>query len=457
MTIKTRRLIYITFFIIFFVVVPILTLYATGYRYNFKKNRIEKTGVLIVESIPKKSDIYLNDKFAKKTPTRLNHLLPDEYKLTVSKDGYYDWTKKVTVRSGMSTFATDIVLFKKLAPILIEPGEINILAGSPDQQKIIYSKILDNSQEEMRLFNINGGTNLLVKTLNSKSYDRLDFVSWSPDSKKILIKKPADDFNNYLIIDVTNLEVKELFDITRLNFSKLKFDQNNSTILYGLTGSTIYKIDLINNTVTDIIASHITDFLADKNDLFYISQVAEETFLNHSQINQNQNPVEKIKLSPLSQYNLEVGPNDYLYLLDQKNNDLFVIEKRAFTSQDIANNIILQNQAKQLFWQPGNQKIIFSNGFDVWDYDFSTNQINFINRYGQPIENAIWLLNKPYLVYQINDEIHITETAPGNTKNDYLINKCDGLDGLFVDYQAQNLYFKCLINNQPGIYKLNIQ
>src|SRR3989339_2090055 len=208
MKIQTRRTIYITFFAIFFIIVPILILYAAGYSYNFKKNRIEKTGVLIVETFPKKSNVYLNDKILKKTPARFSHLLPDIYKVTINKTGYYSWENEISIRSGQSSFATNIILFKKSEPILIKSGKISILAGSPDQQKIIYSQIINESQEEVRLINNNGATDLLISKFNPKTFDSLEFVGWSPDGKKALIKQIIDNFNSYFIIDTSTLEIQ---------------------------------------------------------------------------------------------------------------------------------------------------------------------------------------------------------------------------------------------------------
>ena len=93
----------------------------------------------------------------------------------------------------------------------------------------------------------------------------------------------------------------------------------------------------------------------------------------------------------------------------------------------------------------------------MWIYDFTKNQTNLVNRYGQPIKKSLWLPNQQYIVYQIDNEIHITETVETSYKNDYTLVSCQNLDNLIIDYQGQNIYFKCLIDDQFGIYKLNIQ
>ena len=126
MTLRYRRIIYLVFIAVFLIIAPIITLYSTGYRYNFKKNKIEKTGILNIDSQPRGALIYLNGQYQNKTPARFTNLLPDRYQVKVEKDGYYPWQKDLEVKSNLTTFAKDIVLFKQNLPVNIVAGEINI-------------------------------------------------------------------------------------------------------------------------------------------------------------------------------------------------------------------------------------------------------------------------------------------------------------------------------------------
>ena len=82
MTLPFRRIVYIAFIIIFLIITPIIILYTAGYRYNFQKHRIQKTGILILKSNPAGASIYLNGELKKeKTQARIANLLPDDYNL----------------------------------------------------------------------------------------------------------------------------------------------------------------------------------------------------------------------------------------------------------------------------------------------------------------------------------------------------------------------------------------
>jgi len=90
MNITIRRLIAAVFIISFAISAPLLLLYASGYRYSLKKTKLEKTGALIIKSEPTGAKIFLNEEeMPDKTPARISNILPDDYLITVSKQGYY--------------------------------------------------------------------------------------------------------------------------------------------------------------------------------------------------------------------------------------------------------------------------------------------------------------------------------------------------------------------------------
>ena len=55
-----RRILPWIFTIIFFVAAPALVFYTAGYRWNPKKEKIERNGTLIIDSTPADARVYLN-------------------------------------------------------------------------------------------------------------------------------------------------------------------------------------------------------------------------------------------------------------------------------------------------------------------------------------------------------------------------------------------------------------
>lgn len=116
MTYRTRIGILIVFVALFLLTAPVVVLYTAGYRWNEKKFRLEKVGIIFLRSRPSYAEIYLDGKLrSERTTARLRNLLPSDYLVKVTKKGYTSWSKTLPVESGLTTFAEGIVLWK-IAP-----------------------------------------------------------------------------------------------------------------------------------------------------------------------------------------------------------------------------------------------------------------------------------------------------------------------------------------------------
>jgi len=68
MTYRTRIGILIGFIVIFLITAPIVVLYTAGYRWNEKKVRLEKVGLIFLRSRPSGAQIFLDDKLHPNAP-----------------------------------------------------------------------------------------------------------------------------------------------------------------------------------------------------------------------------------------------------------------------------------------------------------------------------------------------------------------------------------------------------
>ncbi|MFA6215174.1 MAG: PEGA domain-containing protein [Patescibacteria group bacterium] len=457
MNLRYRRLIYLSFFAIFFIVTPIAILYTTGYRYNFKKHKIEKTGILYVDSKPKGALVYLNDQYVNKTPSRFTELLPDVYRVRVEKEGYYPWQKNLEVKSNLTTFSKNIILFKKSLPTNIIVGKINIFNISPSQDKLFYSTI-DKNNEELKIYNLNNKTEFLIKSLDKKTYSQIELVGWAPDSNKALLKETIGDFNKFIITDVDNLKTKELFDITKLNFDKVIWDETNENYLYGLRKTALYQIDLVNNSAKNIMAGNISDFKASGKNIYYITKLGKESFLNKATLLEQKFTFDsKIKLPAFSSFTLQPSSQDYLVLLDPKNQNLFIITPNAFTTdEDINNDIVLQDKAKKIIWSKDYKTLLCYTDLEIWTFDLTTFQKNLITRYGKPIDQLLWYPDNKYAIYQTQNTIHAIEADYLEAKNDTQLAEMPQLGLIIVDEAGKNLFFVGQAGTVEGIYQLEI-
>ncbi|OGH80318.1 MAG: hypothetical protein A3I29_04755 [Candidatus Magasanikbacteria bacterium RIFCSPLOWO2_02_FULL_44_11] len=116
-----RRLILVTFIVAFFLITPLMLLYTTGYRYDWKAGIIRETGGLSIDATPVDADVYLNDlPLDSSLPIRLKNITPKKYHIKISARGYFDWEKEIIVERKQTTYIKDIQLLKKTQAMLYE-------------------------------------------------------------------------------------------------------------------------------------------------------------------------------------------------------------------------------------------------------------------------------------------------------------------------------------------------
>lgn len=457
MNLRYRRLLYLAFIAFFLAAAPIIILYAAGYRYNFKRQKIEKTGILYVESKPADAAIYLNGQYQAQTPARFTRLLPDSYSVRVEKEGYFPWEKEAAVKSNLTAFYKDIVLFKKNLPILLAEGKIDLLAASPDGEKIVY-RLDKNGQPELRLLLLKNEIDFLIADSAFEPESKLEFLGWSAEENKALILAASSRAKKYLILDLENLKIKEMPNGAGLNFDKIKWDLSSGNYLYGQKGQNLYQIDLANTSAKILINAPISDFQIQGNNVYYLTKVANESFLNKLAINlEGLEKPRKIKLPAYSDYSLLPPEERYLILLDEKNRDLSVLKAESFADAEIEKNIVLQEKAKEITWSQDRKNLLAWTDFEIWTFDFSGWQKNLVTRLGGSISQALWHPGNKYVIYRLGNAVFSIETGGGEIKNDLKLFELNKIENLSLDRAGKNLYFKGQAGEKQGLYKVELQ
>jgi len=137
MSTKIRLIMISILAFLFFLFSFFLIAYSQGYRFDFAKIRIVKTGGLSVKTSPSGVEVYLNNKLVGKTTILLNsvfvqNLLPKKYKVTVKKDGYFPWEKILEVKEKEVTKAENIILFPEKINFMLSEEKIEYFLSPPD-------------------------------------------------------------------------------------------------------------------------------------------------------------------------------------------------------------------------------------------------------------------------------------------------------------------------------------
>ena len=156
-----RRILPWVFVIAFIFMAPALVFYTAGYRWNSKKGVIERNGTFIIDSKPRDADIEINGKrISDKSPVTLQNTAPGTYTLKLSKQGYHDWSKVLSIEPERVTFATDIYMWPDEQPRILVNGDFDNIYTDPGYKHIIVTS--KNSPTSTKIMTYDAKKNILM-------------------------------------------------------------------------------------------------------------------------------------------------------------------------------------------------------------------------------------------------------------------------------------------------------
>lgn len=437
MDIKIRRLIYLTFILIFAVAAPLLVLYTSGYRYNLEKGKVEQVGVLFINTLPKNAQIYLNDQLMPATrPLRLPSLRPNYYQVKVTAENYHPWQKTLEVKSRASTLAFDIVLFKDKTPVIISEKSLKTFSLSPKNDAVILA---DN--QGLWLKNVTTENQKLLWQTDGQ--DISDPV-WSKDAKNLLIKKGGVFF----VINTNGANSVISLNAIKNNLKRAAWSSNSS--VFALSGGELWEIYLEEQQVKKV-ADRVEDFsLADGN-LYLTKKQENKIFLyKHNALNIF-NKLTMIAELPAGSYQINETKSNWLPLSDGEK--IYLVDLSG-----VKQPILTLNGASAV-WGEGekNNYLYYFDKAELWIFDPTIKKSYMLNRYENNIQNILPLPNIPYYALQQGQNIVLSEIDDRDQRQKYTVFEGRDIKDLQIDTEGKNLYFLDKLKNGYELFRLEIQ
>ncbi|HVZ58898.1 MAG TPA: PEGA domain-containing protein, partial [Patescibacteria group bacterium] len=172
----------------------LVILYGKGYRFNILqgKPKLSKTGLLALTSLPDGASVYVNGELKTATNNTLD-LVPGQYSITITKDGYFPWKKNVNIQKELVTQA-DALLYPiapKLESITVSGVESPVL--DPTHTKIAYRVASQSALHNgIYIYDMSTRSVLSLQTATKQiandatiPFSNAD-ISWSPDGQQII-------------------------------------------------------------------------------------------------------------------------------------------------------------------------------------------------------------------------------------------------------------------------------
>lgn len=435
---KSRTILFTTLFIIFLMISPIIILYSQGYRFDFQKWQLLKTGGVYIKTSLPAADIYIDNKYKNKTGQLLSYdflaqnLLPQTHTVRVEKSGYLPWEKNLLVKEKIVTQAY-VVLFPENINFTKLEEDIKKIYSFDDPKKII----LQDNKNQLFFYDL-GQKNLILGTGN-KILDKILDITMSKDASRIILKaseKSTGKIKFYLL--PTDKETLTLVSLKNLDkaTSQISFYSNN--IIFFTSNQKLYKEALDTQKQTLININPVTAFYLQGDNLFYLQ--------NESLFRQNliTNNTESLLKEPF-EINSEISYDIFTYW-----NKIFIIENKKtiyVLNEKQALEKILTSDEETKF-TGFSDKLMFYNNSTLWLYLLRDYESPFFAKAGSivkisdypKINHFEWISGEYFVMLDQNNKARISEIDNRDKLNSFEVNK-EEASQVWFDLVEKKLYF----------------
>lgn len=468
-----RKSVLALFALTFLVAAPLVILLTAGYRYSWKKNRFEKTGMIYVETEPRSVRVYLNGVPQKKTtPTSLTHLLPDDYRVRLEKTGYLNWEKTMTVESGATSFAKVARLFPNTPPkplrtengtivmadINGQTGQAAVLVSTPDWWELKIFSPAESDSLPLARFPVGNLTEAAL--------------TWSPDSRHLLLKMMATDGPRAFVYAADDpgraVAIHELAAAAEKNLAIKELDaswNNDGSLLAVRTKRSAYVLRPDNGPLERLPFTGILNDVRLGSDAAYVLTTIpaglKDATADRTSI-ADDNPVETVALVAVrltDGRNLPMAelPAGAYRLIDVS--DRFISVGNRLTGQLLLidpndGQTVVKTAAGRLRWEngPGRGRLLLWNDFEINVFDPSDRSLELVTRLGTTVGDCRWLPGGQHILVSTPETVTVYELEDRNGRQSTELFRFSSVASFDVNPAGTQLYFVGAAGRQRGLY-----
>jgi hypothetical protein len=280
-----------------------------SYGYGIDKSgTVYQNGLLFVSSAPGNANIYLNNQLYKdQTNTRVT-LPAGQYTMRISRDGYRNWQRAVTVEgSSVERFDYPFLIPSKLTTTTAKKyTDASSISTQSDDRRWLLENI--GTSNDFDLWDLNADKP--AAKVVSVSPDILSagttttgwtLVSWADDNRHVILKrtytKDSDTASEYILVDRQNPAQSQNLT-TLLGFSPtaiaLKDGNYDQYYAYDQSAGTVFTATLKKPT-PQLYLEHVLNFAVDKDFVLYATSQDAPSGKVLIRLRQNEDPAYTVR------------------------------------------------------------------------------------------------------------------------------------------------------------------
>ncbi|MBI3397194.1 PEGA domain-containing protein [Candidatus Woesebacteria bacterium] len=370
---KIRILIFLLTIIVVATVGTFVSYYARGYRFDTKNLRFVPNGLLVLKSDPDGASVYVNQELRAATNSTIS-LLPGTYDVSIKKDGYFTWSKRLEIQKEIVTEA-DVNLFRSapsLTPITFD-GAINPTISS-DLTKVAFTIVPSPNLSDDKVglwvldtLNLPLGFPRDPKRITDGDLTGAQYL-FSPDTRQILLTTKQGVYlldSGSFTPQNQRVNIASTKDVTLATWEKRK-----KLKLTGLINSLpVEAIDLFNRKSSDVL------FSPDETKILYTA--SSEATLKDDLI-----PQLPGASTQKQERNIQKG-STYVYDIKEDRNFLITDKPAALDGQLTTNQTTL---LPTLHWFPSSNHLVLAQDskVSILEYDGTNSVTVYAGTYNFP-------------------------------------------------------------------------
>lgn len=388
---STRAFLLIIACLLFMVIAPAVVLYAIGYRLNPTNGLAHPVGVLLVASQPRGAMVHVNDTDIGLTPRAVPNLAPGAFDLTVTQAGFRTWQKQVVIEATKATDFQNIRLFPT-TPAVDRLAE-NVLDFSLSPNERLIAAIIPKNM--IHIIDTNG---LPVSQVTLPATPQT--VTWSSDSSGVLVTTAR----RLYLVNLNNPSPTPLTSIPAGQI--LGWDPRLPDRLILLTDAhTVVSYSTVTQVTSPLIAS--ADVVALTDNALYVGSQGTLKEYGYDGI------LLQTFTSPLPTSSATMVANEAgIVAVTGKDSrvTLFTPTASEVIPVGAVSETIFSPDGSLLFLQTAPHEVQVYNVNNELLPNLPVHTAQLLARLSRPINHASWFAGNDHLLYQIDDELIVTET-----------------------------------------------
>ena len=388
----------ISYFIltIFFVIsAVVIILWGLGYRWDYHRGTLSKTGILSIEVNQDNFNLFIDGRryFSDSHQIIVKNLLPGDYTVKVEKENFHPWIKTLTIEPQKITREESIFLFPQKPRIETLDSKLVDYRIAKEGLSLIT---LDKTRRLLKQIKLFGQQP--TKIIESEAIE--DFYP-NKDGTKVVIRQGAP-FSKLLLFNFENPEETNELPLEIDKIGKLEWSQDDNKNLFLISEGNLYRIDTSNRPLTlDLILPSVNDFTIAAKRIFYWTKENNRFVLKQSNL-EGESEEKILDVAQDTPSQIIPSPDNAKVLLN-RNNNLYLLENKNL--KKIAEGV------KGVKWSSQSREFLYHTDCEINLGKFIDNQFSqkLVNRFSQKIDYLDWFPYPGYLILGSENKIKVIE------------------------------------------------